>query len=262
MAGVVEICRNWEHILKYLFAACWCFGWDLCVVLGENFKLFKQMKNAATAQKIVLLFSIILLSSCVVNLRFRPIRPIDIIAEDQLSMESHLFLKNLPTEIDTLLIIKTRPYNQQEERYIIHIYKEDGVTKIKVIGNHAYYPIIDTVKGFEWGILFSSKEPILNQKPKFSEWTTSIDNDTIKNKDRVSYASENNMFEFRLISKEGILYWTTTALEGYINPSIEKYAVFMYVMNATYSPTWKYMNKPGRRKYRSKPIIGKKNKDK
>lgn len=219
------------------------------------------MKKIATAQKIVVLFSFILLSSCVVNLRFRLIRPLNIIDDQQLTKESHQFLKSLPKQTDTLLVIKTNPYNQQEEKYIIHIYKDGEITKSKVIGSQANYPTIDTVKGFEWGILFSSKEPILNQEPKFSNWTTLIDSDTFKNKDRISYVSDNNMLEFSLISKEGILYWTTTGSERHTNPSMEKTRLFSYIMNAIYSPTWKDINKPGRRKYRKKPIIGRKEKD-
>ncbi len=206
--------------------------------------------------KYTLLAFIILFSSCSINMKIRTVRFIDYSTDEELKVESDLFLKSIPRKVDTMLTIESSVCHSDEEEYIIHIYKCGGITKSKVISDQATYPLNPTIPKFNWDTLFKAKRLIINQKPKIAYSASVIEGDTTWS-NSMSSISGNLVWTFTLITNIDTLEWYTTASERFNNPSMEVTKLYEYIMAESYNNIW-YQNIYGKRKYKIKPIISRK----
>jgi len=193
----------------------------------------------------------LLLSSCSLNLY----RPIDTNVIN-LDKEEQVFLKNMTSLSDTILTLRKSDCQINSEDYFIAVYKQNGYTKSKAFTTYGNYPIEPNIEGFNWGNVLSSLDSIKYQKTKPSYYGSIIEGDTTWLQ-RGSYSGE-QVWTFKIYTKSGIANWETVFTEREANPSMAKSKISEYVLSETYNKIWGTTKLYGERKYKRKPIIGRK----
>lgn len=193
----------------------------------------------------------LLLSSCSVNL-YRPINTNVV----NLDKEEQTFLKNTTSLSDTILTLRKSDCQINSEDYFIAVYKHNGRTKSKAFTTYGNYPNEPTIEGFNWDNVLSSLDSIKYQKTKPSYYGTIIEGDTTWHQSG-SFSGE-HVWTFKIYTKSDTTNWETVSTERQANPSMVKTKVSEYILSETYNKAFGINPLYGERKYRKKPIIGRK----
>jgi len=195
------------------------------------------------------ILTILLMTSCSINLY----RPIDTKVVNLDNEEQH-FLKLVTSLSDTILTLRKSDCQINSEDYLIVVYKINGQTKSKTYTTYGNYPKEPTLENFNWIRIYNSVDSIKNQKPKPSYYGTIIEGDTTWHER--GWISGEQVWTFKLYSKTDTTTWETVSTERQANPSMAATKISEYIFSETYNKIWGMTEQYGERKYKKKPIIG------